>query len=143
MSKLNRRPLSGWLIVISVAVMVAGCETAPKRETIEMKALLADSGFLLQHADTPEELDNIRSLEQLKLVRHERYGRVRYTYADAEGCKCMYVGNEETYQQFQRLVRQRLPSGKRPESARKREDDAPLHQWGLRNDWDDPWPQSR
>ncbi len=138
MSRPNRGPLWGSLMIIGVAVLVAGCETAPKQQTIEMKALLADSGFLLQHADTPEELDNIKSLEQLKLVRHERHGRVRYTYADAAGCKCMYVGNEETYQQFQRLVRQRL-SVKRPESATRKEENEPM--WGLRNDWDDPWPK--
>jgi hypothetical protein len=106
-----------------------------------MKSLLADSGFLLQYADTPEELDNLKSLPQLKLIRHERYGRVRYTYADAEGCKCMYVGNEETYQQFQKLVRERLPSDRRRGAAQRKGDDAPLRQWGLSNDWEDPWPQ--
>ena len=141
MSKPNRAPSWTWLIIVGLAVVVAGCQAAPKRQTIEMKSLLADSGFLLQHADTPEELDNLKSLEQLKLIRHERHGRVRYTYADAEGCKCMYVGNEETYRAFQTLVRQRLPSGRRPSTAQRNNDNGPMQTWGLRNNWDDPWPQ--
>lgn len=138
-SKPNRGPLWGWIFVAGVAVMIAGGETAPRRQTVEMKTLLADSGFLLQYADTPEKLDSLKSLEQLKLVRHERNGRIRYTYADAEGCKCMYIGNEETYKQFQKLVHERLSVAGRSADIRSSEGDDTQLRWKLEEDWTDPW----
>ena len=42
-------------------------------------------------------------MTQREIVIHDQDGQTRYVYADAAGCKCVYVGNEKNYDEFQRL----------------------------------------
>ena len=43
------------------------------------------------------------------LVTHPQGSDLRYVYADPEGCNCVYIGDEQAYQQYQKLaVEQRI-----------------------------------
>ncbi|MCF8118993.1 MAG: hypothetical protein K9L83_02180 [Deltaproteobacteria bacterium] len=98
--------------------------------------MLSAAGFRIRLADTPEKLDHLKSLTQRKLVQHERNGRVYYIYADARHCKCLYAGNEEAYQRYQKLALDKQIAEDRRMAAEMNEDAA--MNWGLWGPWG-PW----
>jgi hypothetical protein len=57
----------------------------------------------MKEATTPEQMANLEEQTQRKLVIHEQDGQARYVYADAEDCKCVYVGSERNYDEYQKL----------------------------------------
>ena len=42
-----------------------------------------------------------------RLESHTKDGKVVYTYADPDGCKCLYVGGPKEYSEYQHLRLQR------------------------------------
>ena len=95
---MNKRIMWRLLIFVAVAIAIAGCGF----QTTE--TALRDAGFEKKPADTPAELDHLKTLNQQKLIRHERNGMVYYVYADIDGCECMYIGDEEAYRQYRRIM---------------------------------------
>jgi len=61
-------------------------------------------GFKMKPAVTPERRAHLNTLTQLKVVPHDRNGKVYYVYSDAEFCKCLYAGNQEAYQRYENLA---------------------------------------
>ena len=44
-------------------------------------------------------------MKQHKVVRRElSNGQLRFLYGDAAVCRCLYVGDEQAYQQYQKLA---------------------------------------
>ena len=76
-------------------------------------------------------------------------GRVRWTnvlaailiavggcaYADPKGCRCLYVGTEKEYQEYQRLAFQRELADKQLKAAREYSN--AVMTWGTWGPW--PW----
>ncbi len=110
--------------LISVCLMLAltGCAMNRDQKAVEMKRLLAASGFKMRLADTESKLAQLKELPQRKLVAQNWGGKVIYVYTDASNCKCAYVGNEEAYKHFQDLALQRQIS---EEDRRASERDMP------------------
>ncbi|MBW1750071.1 MAG: hypothetical protein JRJ37_05130, partial [Deltaproteobacteria bacterium] len=50
-----------------------------------------------------EKIAHLQSMQQRKLLTHIKDGSVYYAYADAQFCKCMYMGSEKNYQEYQKL----------------------------------------
>ena len=68
--------------------------------TRRTEQLLADSGFHMKLADTPEKLANLSTLTPRRtLIPQERDNRLYYVYADPDLCKCLYVGTAMQYAQ--------------------------------------------
>jgi hypothetical protein len=86
-----------------LAVALAGCAAIDRQETERTEQMLAAAGFQMRTADTPAKLADLTRLQQQKLVRQERDGEPTYVYADATDCQCLYTGNQDNYDQFQRL----------------------------------------
>ncbi|MCK7469050.1 MAG: hypothetical protein MZU91_13575 [Desulfosudis oleivorans] len=61
---------------------------------------LATAGFDLKMADTPAKLERIKKLPQLQLAQVEHKGRQVYVYTDAQGCQCLYAGDENAYRRL-------------------------------------------
>ena len=72
-------------------------------EAEDTEQVLAAAGFQMKVATTPEQMANLEKLSQRKLVIQEQNGQTRYVYADAQDCKCVYVGSERNYDEYQRL----------------------------------------
>ena len=89
------------LVVLGLAL--AGCAAIERQETGQTEQLLAAAGFATRPADTPAKLADLERLQQHKLVRHDRDGEITYVYADATDCKCLYTGDQENYDQFEKL----------------------------------------
>jgi len=77
----------------------AGCRSA----AIDNERNLAASGFQMRMADTPKKLAKLEALPQRKLTRTTFHGGVRFVYADAKYCKCLYAGTEAAYDRYQKL----------------------------------------
>jgi hypothetical protein len=124
------------LILVFLMLALAGCAMDRNQKAVEMERLLAASGFKMRLADTESKLAQLKELPQRKLVPQNWNGKVRYVYADAANCKCVYVGDEEAYKHFQDLALQRQLA---EEDRRAAERDKPAEMdsggWNLNKSW--------
>jgi hypothetical protein len=124
------------LISVFLMLALAGCAMNRNQKAVEMKRLLAASGFIMRLADTESKLAQLKELPQRKLVAQNWGGKVRYVYADASDCKCAYIGDEAAYKRFQDLALQRQIS---EEDRRAAERDQPAEMdaggWRFNKSW--------
>ena len=122
------------IALAGVVIALGGCATIRRHETLDTEQVLAAAGFVMKLGDTPEKLANLQALKPRTLVPQERGGQLYYVYADPEACRCLYVGTESQYQEYQRLV---LAQRRADEELMAAQDNlsATLN-WGI---WD-PWP---
>ena len=99
MSSMNRTIL---LLAASV-LLCAGC-AAIQRDT---ERTLTDAGFQMRRADTPERQADLRSLPPHRVVSRTTDGNIEYVYADPDNCRCLYVGGNKEYSEYERLKLQR------------------------------------
>src|SRR5262245_26908502 len=91
-------------IVVVGGLLLGACATGERDRAAQIEPLLIAAGFQKRVADTPQKLAHLQQLEPLKLVPHARKTSVYYVYADPNGCRCAYVGNEMAFEQYQGLV---------------------------------------
>jgi hypothetical protein len=97
------RALRAAVLTAGLVLVLTGCQAIGNEEAQSTEQVLAAAGFHMKEATTPEQLANLKALTQRKLVIHDQNGQTRYVYADADGCKCVYVGSEKNYDEFQKL----------------------------------------
>jgi hypothetical protein len=101
-------PLFSRLCLTTAAVftiMLAGCAAIEKQDAESTEQLLSAGGFTIRPADTPDKLASLQAMKQRKVVRREtKDGQLQFLYADAAVCRCLYVGDEQAYQQYQKLA---------------------------------------
>jgi hypothetical protein len=88
---------------LALCAALAGCAAIERHQADQTEQLLAAAGFQMKPADTPAKLADLEQQQQHKVVRHERDGEATYVYADATDCKCLYSGNQASYDEFQKL----------------------------------------
>ena len=102
-STLNRRALP-----LAVAAMLGvGCAMIQRYQAIETERILTAAGFQMRPADTRERQEDLRSMPPHQLVSRTKDGHVVYTYADPDDCRCVYVGGDKEYSEYERLRRKR------------------------------------
>ena len=121
------------LLVFMTAIAMSGCAMMRRHEARDTGDLLAAAGFGAKPADTPERAQQLRAMPPLKIVSQSKDGHVVYRYADPYSCDCLYVGDEEAYQQYKRLALQKELAAERLEAAQA-EESAALD-WGLWGPW--------
>jgi len=124
------------LISVCLMLALAGCAMNRNQKAVEMKRLLAASGFKIRVADTESKLAQLKELPQRKLVAQTWDSKVTYVYVDASNCKCAYVGDEEAYKHFQELALQRQIS-EEDRRAAEREKPAGMdgRGWRINDSW--------
>lgn len=132
---MTRAITRGWncMMVGLLGLFMVGC-AHHERRTVAMEETLAAAGFQRKPADTPEKLNHVRGLPQHKVIPVDRQGQVKYVWADAKDCKCLYVGTEPEYQEFARLALQEKIAREYYEAAKWNESAA--YDWGA---WDPAW----
>jgi hypothetical protein len=103
------------IVTFLLLLAFAGCATLQSDKTVNTEEILAAAGFKKKVADTPEKLADLKTRIQHRLVayRHED-GDLRFVYADASGCKCMYAGKQKAYEKYQLLaVEKKIAEDKR------------------------------
>ena len=104
MKRMPRRGLTRAAVLLGVPVWaLAACQAIENEEAQDTEQLLASAGFRMKEATTPQQLANLQAMTQRKIVIHNQDGQLRYVYADAQDCKCVYVGNERNYDEYQKL----------------------------------------
>lgn len=114
----------------AVLALIGACTTIEHQEAQSDEQLLSAAGFSMLVADTPAKEEQIRSMKQRTVLRHDNNGQLSFVYADAQFCKCMFVGNEKNYQDFQRLSLRRENAIARQESALDA-DEGGMYNWGM------------
>jgi len=91
--------------ILSILIItLAGCSTIGNKRAMKVEEVLYRAGFQMKPADTPEKLAHLKTLPQRKVFPHVRKGTPRYFYADAEVCKCLYLGDRDAFQSFQHIL---------------------------------------
>lgn len=88
-------------------VPLGGCAAIQQSQAMDTERALAASGFQMKMADSPQKLAKLQALPQRKLFPQTIDGEVRYVYADATYCKCVYAGSEKSYQNYAKLEEQK------------------------------------
>jgi hypothetical protein len=93
-----------WEVGRVVAFLVFGLfgGVAAGQEAKDMK--LEDLGFIMRPANTPEQMARLRLLPPRKFVTRSKDGRRYYVYADADYCRCAFVGDELAMKNYRDLV---------------------------------------
>ena len=100
------------IIATTCLVLLAGCATAPDDEgtgrlsVYETKQLLTAAGFETKPARSPEERAYLNSLTPWTIIPKVKGDTLRYEYADATYCQCLYLGTGAAYQRYLQLLKE-------------------------------------
>ncbi|MFZ0677329.1 hypothetical protein [Candidatus Binatus sp.] len=107
------RPISSTVFCILIAAIsaaLAGCGSmqppppTPEQQAEQLEPMLAAAGFRMLPADTPERQKQLASLLPMQVLYYVgKTGKLHYYMADPSYCKCMYIGSEENYQQYEKM----------------------------------------
>ncbi len=127
------------LIAMAVGAALAGCapppysSSGPGPQYSRQDRLLMDAGFKVRPADSPRQAAHLQKLPPNRLLVRYRNEKPVYLYADPQGCRCLYVGNERDYQNYRRLVNQQNLAGDQYMAGRYDEPGTDWDAWG--SDW--------
>lgn len=126
------------LAVVGIcALAVAGCTAIRRDNTLQTERTLAAAGFQMKFADDAAKLQDVQSVDPQRTVLPRSHdGETRFVYADAEFCKCMYVGSADAYQRFQKLsITQEISNA---QLATAQANESASMNWGAWGGWG-PW----
>jgi hypothetical protein len=89
------------IISLLFAFGLTGCAGTQVKSSED---LLSAAGFDMQLADSDAKLAHLKTLQQHKIITHNQDGKIRYFYADATNCKCLYAGDEDSYKQYKKIT---------------------------------------
>jgi hypothetical protein len=96
-------------LIVVVSSALFGCGSiqppppTPEQQAEQLEPMLAAAGFRMLPADTPERQKHLESLLPLQVLYYiGKTGNLHYYMADPYYCKCMYIGTEENYQQYEK-----------------------------------------
>ena len=93
-------------ILGAMAAAFAALEAGAQQLATDMK--LEDAGFIMRRASTADHIARLRQLPPHKFVARMGPNGRYYVYADADVCKCAFVGTERALQAY-RDMRAGLP----------------------------------
>src|SRR2546427_10192608 len=92
------------LVVTAALLTLSGCAAIRRQEAASTEQLLAAAGFQMRAADNPERVHDLTVMPPLKIVARSQDNDVRYTFADPDKCRCLYVGGSKEYSAYQHLA---------------------------------------
>jgi hypothetical protein len=101
-----------WGVLILFGLTLVGCAGSSGPQSPQVAApqtaeqLLSAAGFKQIFPTTPAQQARVQNMPQKQIFMISKGPKVYYVYADANGCGCLYVGNQQKYQNFQRLLTQ-------------------------------------
>jgi hypothetical protein len=98
-------------LIAAFSAALAGCGSiqptptpTPEQQAEQTEPMLTAAGFRMLPADTPERQKQLESLVPFDVNYYMgKTGNLHYYMADPVYCKCMYIGTEENYQQYEKL----------------------------------------
>ena len=92
------------LLVLIVSAF-SGCAGPKKISPFQMDQMLVRAGFQLHKAETPKQLDFLKTMPQNEIVHKTYNEKMYYFYAPESSCQCVYVGDEQAYQRLKQSVK--------------------------------------
>lgn len=90
-------------VAAMTVLIISGCASTDNQDVMDIERRLSAAGFQMKLADTPEKMAHLKRLAERRLVPTSRDGNTVFVYADAQSCKCIYVGSQKDYQEYERL----------------------------------------
>lgn len=123
--------------LVLLALLVFSCAAMRQSAALDKERILAAAGFQMKLANTAERQDHLENfVPQRKITPHTIDGQLRFVYADAEYCKCVYVGSEAANQRYQKLALEKQISDQQAQTASMNQ--AASMNWGAWGRWG-PW----
>jgi hypothetical protein len=100
----------GWRLIaagLGLVLAIGGCAYTMREEAQDTENLLAAANFTMKPANTPEKLAHLKTMPPRTIVTRTKNDQLVFTYADPDYCKCLWVGNAQQYNAYQRLVQQK------------------------------------
>jgi hypothetical protein len=91
------------LAIVILAGALGGCAGIERQDALHTEDLLAQAGFQKHSSDSGRAQD-LANLPRPQMVVGREDKRTVYTYADAQNCRCTYVGDSKAYDEFRRLA---------------------------------------
>lgn len=123
--------------LIAFALLAGGCAAMARSEAKRKENLFIAAGWQMKVADTPQKQATLQGLQpSRKILIRQKDGQPLYTFADPEGCNCMYVGTPAQYGEYRRLALQQQVAQDQVDAAMANESAA--MDWGMWGPWG-PW----
>lgn len=90
---------AGLLSALLGMAALAACATAPP-DYGAYESNLAAAGFAMKPANTPQRQAMLARLPQHRFVMRQNGDAIHYVYADSVVCDCLYVGNQQAFNQY-------------------------------------------
>jgi hypothetical protein len=103
------RPIVSILFVPMVSLAAAGCATqqeTPIQRALRIEPMLSGAGFHVLSAHTPARKAQLHSLTPLEIRFTPNSGKMHYWFADPYRCNCIFSGNQEAYEAYERVREQ-------------------------------------
>jgi ABC-type phosphate transport system substrate-binding protein len=147
-----RKNMTWWMMSCGLAALclaLAGCAGGggggggvkasmpqPAPSSTSKSDLLLAAGFQQIFPATPELKARLQAMPQRQIFMASRGSKVFYVYADASGCGCLYAGNQQQYQAYQRLAARARLSAEETAAARIDESmNMSWDEWGEAGPW--------
>jgi hypothetical protein len=98
------------------AALVAGACADTGGAISQKEDMLLSAGFVSKKIDAAAQMANLKSLPPHQFVARNRNGRTRYLYADPTVCGCIYVGDQNAYDQYRQQMAARGTGDGRPDT---------------------------
>ena len=95
------------LMAAALGGTLVGCGSAMQQTANQQEELLMAAGFAKKPADTPEKMARLRRVPLYEIAVRKKGEQPVYYYADPNVCQCIYLGNENNYQAYRRLLIER------------------------------------
>ena len=102
------------LLVLFVTLIFFGCTMTPKETYFQIEEILVAAGFNFKEADTPQKMEQLKTLPQGKFLRHQIDGKSYYLYPGSPECKCLWKGDHAAFLRYQQLTQERKDDYKSP-----------------------------
>jgi hypothetical protein len=86
-----------------LGVLATGCAESNTAKAQRLEPMLAQAGFRMVPANTPAREQKLNDMAPFRINYMPRNGKPSYWYADPHVCNCLYVGNEQNFEQFRQL----------------------------------------
>jgi len=90
--------------MLVMVIAPSGCVVIRRNETMDTEKRLVRAGFQVESGDVAVDVRQSPT-RPLQIVRQMQDGHPLYTYADPDGCRCRYVGDQGAYQRYEYLLR--------------------------------------
>jgi hypothetical protein len=82
---------------------------APAWAQREVGMNLEAAGFVMREANTPQKMEQLRTLPAHKFVARTKSGTRYYIFADPQYCRCAFVGSQAAYDRYRSMTARFTP----------------------------------